>query len=115
MELKNVIHYYLGCQVRITTNIEGNEVIEILTPALLQDIYDTIEDWDIIPDDKKPLIMLHSLEDMTEEDRNELSKLLIREYHVTERYAALKTAYLVSRSYDVFRLLESGQAKRILK
>lgn len=72
MELKAVIHFYLGCPVWICKNIEGLDVIEPLTRKML---YEAIDDGDMFfdPEDPSPYkLILRPLSSMTEEEMKDL-------------------------------------------
>lgn len=63
MEIKQYLNYYLGCDVLLCINVEGNPVYEKLTPKLLFD--ETGTHGEDATDIK---LILRRLEDITEEE-----------------------------------------------
>jgi len=148
-QLKEVIHFYLRCPVWITRNIEGNPVIEQLTPHMLYDDYDELCE----PSGERMRLMLRPLSSMTEEEMKHIWKLIHRrdfvgnniiwfdkessssakrwvlssgcerlgiemtgniwadsDLHHFKYNPHFATAYLLSRGFDLFGLIESNQA-----
>lgn len=64
MKLQDYLHYYIGANVFLCINLEGNNVIEPLTPKMLHEDMDMFID----PDDTRPYkLLLRRLEDMKED------------------------------------------------
>lgn len=110
-KLKDFIHLYLGCIVTTHTNFRPNGKESVgrsgyarLTGDLLADIENKT-----FPFDAKPI--LRPLSDMTEEEFLEGQHGL--DYNVRFGYIKVNgviTAYLLSKHFDLFGLIESGQA-----
>lgn len=84
MDLKNCIHFYLGCPVWICKNIEGIDVIEPLTRKML---YEDIDQGDMFfdPEDLFPhKLILRPLQYLTEEEIDHVLWLIHNsEVHLT--------------------------------
>jgi hypothetical protein len=64
-KLQDYLHYYIGANVFLCKNLEGNNVIEPLTPKMLHEDIDMFID----PDDPKPFrLLLRRLEDISDEE-----------------------------------------------
>lgn len=75
MELKDVIHFYLGCPVWICKNIEGADVIEPLTRKML---YEDIDNGDMFfdPEDLLPhKLILRPISDLTDEEILDVARI----------------------------------------
>lgn len=108
-EFKDVAHLYLGCRLSGTQDSAG------LTTRRLQEFLD---------EDRNDQPILRPLSDMTEDEQMELAELsdlflpdhlfkaLVndRKYLIDVRNAWGITAYLLSKHFDLFGLIESGQA-----
>lgn len=83
MKTEEVLHFYFGQDIRLTTNIEGNPVYEKLTAKVIEDyLDDTLEALEI-PDNKKLKLILRLLSDMTEDEALHLAYLVINSKHLT--------------------------------
>lgn len=99
MKFRDVINFYLGCDCVLP---DGSTYT--LQPSHLP------SNWKTVDTNHKPLLL--SLEDLTNEHRTELQHLTVfgdwpeisKQFH-----------YLTSKGYDVFGLIESGQAIRKTK
>lgn len=128
MELKEVLHYYVGQQVRITTNIEGNPVIETLTHKILLEL-DEDDFSDIAPDEKRLKPILRKLEDISDEEMIKWYELNYEMQDIppvhndtkvknvrlwlksdTQYFNASTIHYLLSRGFDLFNLIATGAA-----
>lgn len=137
MELKDIIHFYLGCPVWICKNIEGADVIEPLTRKML---YEDIDQGDMFfdPEDLLPhKLILRPLSTITEDEALELGRMLIyangkncRAYKTNKGYwriqfgnisgqhwtidgdvfNQLQTVFLLRQGFDIFNLIGTGQA-----
>jgi hypothetical protein len=105
--LKDVCHLYIGQQVRIwntVTNQWGNYRRMSFRDAEL-----------IVTHGVRAELILNSLSEMTEEEGTEYSKLVTRHLkHIVGEVQAVSNAkstmYLLSRGFDLFDLLDSGEA-----
>lgn len=101
IEIKDVIHLYLGCEVE---NKKGQRVN--LTPMLLAHCLDN--KYELETEQWKPI--LRNLSDMTEEEKDEWLSI----WHVQDddetnmRTHAQETKYLLSKHFDLFNLHEQG-------
>lgn len=132
-ELKDVLHLYLGCQCKMDDGKVGrlsgldlcqnDNSITMLTIRFSDDIND---DWSVYNDDSdfsriKPI--LHRLEDMTGQHIIGLgygslldiagmmytkSKISVKQ--ISEGFTADEFLFLLKNSYDLFNLIDSGQA-----
>lgn len=107
MELKDVIHFYLGCKIYDDADEETPKILDIRD---FKWISECIEGGRMKP-------ILRPLSDMTEEEDQEADDLYIlhADKHsedferVTIANAAV-TQYLLSKHFDLFNLIPSGQA-----
>lgn len=100
MELKDVLHFYIGCKIDISIN----------GTVLNADWYDRIINDEC---DGKPI--LRPLSDMTEEEKSLLVDPMCYGLNTLQgdeliKQAAILTYELVKQGFDVFDLIESGQA-----
>jgi hypothetical protein len=105
-DIKDYLHLYFGCDVRITINIEGNPVIEKLTAKVLAD---EIECHIGI----KPI--LRRLNDMTDEEKAECKRLMTQGTDgvhnvVISVYSFESMRYMLSIGIDLFNLIPEGLA-----
>lgn len=124
MELKDIIHFYLGSPVLICKNILGEDVIEPLTRKMLYEDID-IADMFFDPEDESPYrLILHRLSDMNytqllafaQADNYynfsswdlavETGKNIIK----SNQFRPQAIQWLLSNHFDLFSLIESGQA-----
>jgi len=113
-QLKDVIHLYLGCQYRvryIDYEVGQYTVWSVLTAARLSKL-DDLSIADI-------QIQLRPLSSMTEEELDEVLKIgehqnngqsvsgFVRGW---KAFGAQTFAYLLKQGFDIFNLIESGQA-----
>lgn len=127
-ELKDVIHLYLGCECMIgDTKWKKPEIHpDDLAPGIdlnygkpIKSIidYHTLQAYS-----HKITPMLRSLDSITEEEKREFFKLQYGDEKYDERLVRVSTSlhtlfpetflYLLSRGFDLFGLIESGQAIR---
>lgn len=99
--LKDVIHLYIGCEVKKSNKTEDDIVdTYALTPEVL---------WYAIEQEDKPL--LRPLSDMTDEETRQYKNIRIKFYSDNEcEKNAARFQWLLSRHFDLFGLIESGQA-----
>lgn len=123
METKfsQIAHLYLRCKVHLENHTDGctYSTLEGLDP------FDgcTLLHWgdddevgyrtdEVSLETIKPI--LRHLSDITEEDREALSQILltmdVNSYADAIMVDAAKTTYLLSKGYDLFNLIETGQA-----
>lgn len=97
LEIKDVIHLYLGCEVE---NKKGQRVN--LTPMLLAQCL--VNKWELETEQWKPI--LRNLSDMTEEEKETSGKFNVcSNFELAEWFR-----YLLSKHFDLFNLIESGLA-----
>ncbi|MDB5200559.1 MAG: hypothetical protein JWO92_2522 [Chitinophagaceae bacterium] len=133
VEIKDYLHLYLGCDVLLCKNLEGNNVIEQLNGRMLW------EDMEMFEGEYSYKPILRKLSDMTEEEDNQFTSLAAKcDYEVLFGYNNKKkligitweelgatglffnTAagvdfleifrWLLSKNFDLFGLIESGLA-----
>lgn len=104
---KDIQHLYLGCKCKCEkgTMIYTLSSIDRKGMALFSDSFGN-EMW-LSPDKWKPL--LRKLDSMTEEERGEFYSLN-NTHHNKEQCEARNTFYLLSKHFDLFNLIESGEA-----
>jgi len=118
VQLKDVIHLYLGCKgvtQKRTVELTGINLmseLKLLWEGTESDMHGAAScAKDIYSAGFKPI--LRKLSDMTEEESYELEmighELIINKVSTNEFHAA-RTAYLLSHHFDLFNLIESGQA-----
>lgn len=110
-QLKEYLHLYLGCEI-----MNGiDDKIRVLKSSNLDTyIYTKVGN---------PKILLRPLSDMTEEEKeqigfsafeilrkNEFGDKVLPARNISAMWAAKQTAYLLSRHFDLFGLIESGLA-----
>ncbi len=135
-ELKDVLHLYLGCEVQTKIRRETSKGqpmrklkgrlcdFDLLVPNcvgihLEDEKYDT--DTTSLPiSDIKPI--LRPLSDMTDKEIKDIQKLTLLSYNGCHTdswvktntkywlYEAQRTKYLLKQGFDLFGLIESGQA-----
>lgn len=98
MKTKDVLHLYLGNQIWICNNIEGNPVIENLTPETLSDFIQFNTDYKLI---------LRPISSMTEEEiiKGERTP----SFSKWGPYSANDILWLLSKGFDIFNLHASGE------
>ena len=110
MKAKEVLHYYIGQTV--LRYIPGDKIQVkrgTLTPNALRDI---------LTNDLRFTLELRPLPDMTEEELREIEIITERKYWGIEDYVELHAwkltpaefHYLLSHGFDLFGLIESGEA-----
>ena len=104
---KEVAHLYLGCAIKA-----GHGTTLLCSVDLIHIINETLS---VMP-------ILYRLEDMTEEDkeqigfaafgilRNETKELKLPSKNISCIWAARQTSFLLSKHYDLFNLIDNGQA-----
>jgi hypothetical protein len=101
------LHYYLGCEVFICYNLEGDPVIEKLDARHLFDEHDA-------PVGIQPI--LRPLSDMSDEEAEEYNSIMytcfnaVNKFHDQVLTEAACTQYLLSRGFDLFNLIHKGLA-----
>ena len=130
IELKDVIHYYIGCNVLV----DGKEIAKFnggtFVPNSVGQIYYDLQTKDMLEDDPdfnmpynddpemKPLRIkpiLRRIEDMTDEEGKEYNKALMTMYSINKFKdqiweAAATTLLLAKKGFDLFGLIETDQA-----
>ena len=129
LQLKDYAHLYFGCDIYLTSNLEGNPVYEKLTIRNLQHIHEMAEeDLQDYPEEKLTKLILRPLSDMTHEEFNEIfgsnfgdkyslakidqiSESLNGLFFYLSQYANHNTIpQLLSMGFDLFGLIEGGIA-----
>lgn len=108
MELKDVIHFYIGCEVQWKHDTKSKFWLvgyDVETVRLK-----TQNGASIFPIKTEDItIFIRPLSDMTEEEQNAYWFLnSVRDSK--EQCEATNTRYLLSKHFDLFGLIESGQA-----
>lgn len=108
-ELKEVLHLYMGCEIsaaHISTAILTHKLTNASHIAI--DLVLKCEHY-------KPI--LRALSDMTNEERREIDEIVkecdnsIRKVDICEGEKwAIMTSYMLQKGFDLFGLIESGQA-----
>lgn len=121
-QLKDVLHLYPGCEVEnYPYGKESNPVVGILMGVMGERVYIQNKDikgnnWDHLTIDYVAEItpILNHLSDMPEEDKSELKLNLFQESNLDNPQEIMwtfeQTRILLSKGYDLFKLIESGQA-----
>lgn len=111
-KLIDVLHFYLGCEFKVESINIDDEIIKKLTGSIINMSPLSLE---MIITSKeltgKPI--LSRLSDMTEEEEGEMmnySGELLGKYKHDIRVNAKRTAWLCKKGYDLFNLIDSGQA-----
>ncbi len=95
-EIKDYLHLYLGCKVVFNEKLKA-----VITHKLLAD--------NLVPKEKlKPI--LRPLSDMTEDEDQEFEYIRYKKDLSIYEGTAMQTAYLLSKNFDLFGLIESGLA-----
>lgn len=106
MEAKEILHHYIGCEVYDTFN----DCKLILTPKAYAGY---MEHWDK-PEDGQIKLLLTDVNDITSEDLTIIET--INGFYAAKSFKdrtigdAKITSYLIKRGYDVFGLIEKGNA-----
>lgn len=99
IKLKDVIHLYLGCEVKVP----GGKII--LTSEVLAT-------WDFKHHGLKPI--LRPLSNITNEEGRltfgSIEFMLIKNINDIDKFKSHQFLYLLSKHFDLFGLIESGQA-----
>jgi len=117
--LKDVLHFYLGCDIR---SIGGADLGQLVGVGLTQVIVcpkDKFDPRTTLMEYVKPI--LRRLSDMTEEEMNECGNMIYDfsgepELNKWEWYnfevclAPLQFSWLVKKGFDLFGLIDSNQA-----
>lgn len=106
-QFKDVAHLYLGCKIKTE---EGIGTLDEISTEKSDDV--TITSYDLVHaylrfDEFKPI--LRPLSDMTDEEEKASRAM----YHNAGNYnfgIAAKTNYLLSLGFDLFGLIENGEA-----
>ena len=113
IELKDVLHYYLGCEVSYDGKTWTLHMVS-KKYAYLRRGKEGIDKNTIHLHEAK--ICLRPLSDMTEEERKEHDDLFLpspsgqKGWYEETYWQARKTAWLLSKHFDLFDLISSGQA-----
>lgn len=139
-ELKDVIGFYLGCEVRVFP-LEGEEYTDVIEAIVIGESINLKETGDYYFDDDNEFLIapiLRKLSDMTEDEGREYAQHYgIKGHHpctITEENGFVKISigykdhgaslfpmgqygqkpesmvYLLSKHFDLFQLIDSGQA-----
>lgn len=107
--IKDYLHLYLGCNVLLCKNLEGNNVIERLTTKMLYEDDDMFDETGYKP-------LLRPLSSMTEEERKEVKFFVpLNKKHYLHLFAdtinaAAYIKWLLSKHFDLFSLIDKGLA-----
>jgi hypothetical protein len=111
MELKYVLHLYIGCEIEIT---QGSDKMKKTLKGFVLNADGSYTCWDShdtgygnLAFGIKPI--LRPLSDMTEEEKNEYW-FLNSVKDSKAQCEAINTRYLLSKHFDLFNLIPSGQA-----
>lgn len=104
MELKDYLHYYLGCQMIYSSHHQPQNEPYILT---FENIREAVEF------DDRPL--LRRLEDMTEEEKREHHSLMFEGTDGVHQVVVMMETpdsfhYLLRQHFDLFGLIDAGLA-----
>lgn len=118
MELKEVIHFYLGAKVEyeFTSRTSNKEIRNGKMYGMWDNFIRISTHWGSTEapiSSVKPI--LRKLDSMTEEEYEEYKNIGIEESKENWKYqytieSSRKMVYLLSRHFDLFNLIESGQA-----
>ena len=110
-QLKDVIHFYLWQDLRIYDKATAKwSAWKKLTPKVLDYVLQSEMTGFLINFEMQ--LSLRRLDSMTEEELNERMRLANKwsPFEGTIQCAAEQTAYLLSRGFDLFSLIDSNQA-----
>ena len=101
---KDIAHLYVGCKKLVKTCYDEPDIVSQFTEADLE-LFGVITE---------PTLLLRPLSDMTVEENKEMLAVgknnIANSVHSAIVNSALQTRYLLSKGFDLFCLLESGQA-----
>jgi len=111
-ELKDYLHLYLGCEVIINNALYENRIDTLAYMNSLGDCGGNMYEWLV----KECQPILRPLSDLTDEERN--NAVLPMNYGIYAlpdgeeklRQSAEITKYLLSKHFDLFKLIEEGLA-----
>lgn len=109
-QLKDYLHLYLGCEVAVNYNLNevGGMMIDKVT-GVYDDGSASISNGYLEPISKlKPI--LRPLSDLRFEEKQEQAKLFNEAINTDALPEAVGIAYMLSKHFDLFGLIESGLA-----